>query len=349
MFTFIGMKKYCFVVLLFYWFCADCQAQTIQLLQQDTASSVRGLSIVNDQVAWLSGSKGHVAISTNGGKTWTWQQVKGFEKSDFRDVEAFSAKEAIIMSSGTPALILKTIDAGANWKVVYRNDDKAYFLDAMDFADAKNGYVLGDPINQKFLLLETHDFGSSWKVMPNLPDALPNEAAFAASGTCLQVIKKRGNLVIVTGGSAARVLLSVKSKNWLTENVPVAYGQASQGAFSIAFGEHNVVVVGGDYQQNKKVDSTTCNYDSKYYDIKRKLNHYQPAGNIPSGFQSCVIYLDHQTFLSTGTSGSNISVDGGKTWKQIDQVSFNVCQKAKHGNLILLAGDKGKIARLINH
>jgi photosystem II stability/assembly factor-like uncharacterized protein len=50
-----------------------------------------------------------------------------------------------------------------------------------------------------------------------------------------------------------------------------------------------------------------------------------------------------KTFLSTGTSGSNITTDGGKNWSKIDDASYNVCRKAKNGNLILLAGDRGKI------
>src|SRR6185312_4161465 len=107
-------------------------AQHIEVLQQGKPTSIRGLSVVDDNVAWISGSKGNIAITTNGGKTWNWQQVKGFEKSDFRDIEAFSDKEAIIMSSGTPALILKTIDGGANWQEKYRNADTTYFFDAMD-------------------------------------------------------------------------------------------------------------------------------------------------------------------------------------------------------------------------
>ncbi|RYE17006.1 MAG: oxidoreductase, partial [Sphingobacteriaceae bacterium] len=262
-------------------------------------------------------------------------------------IEAFSAKEAIMMSSGTPALILKTTDAGESWKVVYRNDDKAYFLDAMDFAGAKTGYVLGDPIGPNFLLLQTADHGNNWKVMPNLPPAIPGEAAFAASGTCLRIIKKRGNPVIVTGGSTARILLGVKSKElikkWLVENLPITQGEASKGAFSVANSGNHMIIVGGDYQQNKKTDSTNCNYDAI-----SKSNHYKIAGNIPSGFQSCIEYLDKDKFLSTGTSGTNISADGGETWKQIDAISFNVCRKAKHGKLVLLAGDKGKIAKFIN-
>ena len=67
------------------------KAQHIEVLQQGKPTSIRGLSVVNDKTAWVSGSKGTIAITNNGGKTWDWQQVKGFEKTDFRDIEAFSS------------------------------------------------------------------------------------------------------------------------------------------------------------------------------------------------------------------------------------------------------------------
>jgi hypothetical protein len=125
-------------------------AQHIELLQQGKPTSIRGLSVVDNNVAWASGYNGYIATTIDGGKSWNWQQVKGFEKSDFRDIEAFSDKEAVIMSSGTPALILKTIDGGANWKVNYRNTDTTYFLDAMDFDTPKHGF--GRPHQRKIFV-----------------------------------------------------------------------------------------------------------------------------------------------------------------------------------------------------
>jgi photosystem II stability/assembly factor-like uncharacterized protein len=103
------------------------KAQKIELLQQGKPTSIRGLSVVDNKIAWVSGSKGYVSITTNGGKIWNWQQVKGYEKADFRDIEAFSDKVAIIMSSGTPAYILKTTDGGATWDLKYKNEDKPIF------------------------------------------------------------------------------------------------------------------------------------------------------------------------------------------------------------------------------
>jgi photosystem II stability/assembly factor-like uncharacterized protein len=331
------LLQFCFLSL-FLLITSFLKAQSIVQLQQGKPTSIRGLSVVDDSVAWISGSRGYIAITRDGGKNWAWQQVKGFEKADFRDIEAFSDKSAVIMSSGTPALVLKTTDGGVNWRVKYQNTDTTYFLDAMDFDKPQHGLILGDPINNKFLLLETKDGGETWNPFKNLPNALKGEASFAASGTCLRVID--GKIFIVSGGSSSR-LLSYSNKNvWDYANFPITHGKPSQGAFSVAIGKKNNVLIGGDYANDKKTDSIAVSYTIHPFKL---LN---PPVKEPAGFQSCVEFIMGDIFLSTGTPGSNITTDGGKTWTKIDDTSFNVCRKAKHGKLILLAGNGGKIGIL---
>ncbi|MDP9046553.1 MAG: YCF48-related protein [Bacteroidota bacterium] len=315
-------------------------AQTIIPLQQGQPTSIRGLSVVNDNVAWVSGSKGHIGLTRDGGKTWSWQQVKGFEKSDFRDIEAFSDKEAIIMSSGTPALILKTVDGGASWQVKYRNNDTPVFLDALDFFARSEGWILGDPINGKFLLLLTSDGGNNWtKYTKSTPISAPGEAAFAASGTCL--LASGHSLVIVSGGTTSNLITAnYYHKQWRTTLLPLKKGKSSQGAFSVATnGRKRLVVVGGDYEHDKQQDSTAC-YST---DWGSTWNISQTS---PAGFQSCVERIRGDTYVSTGTPGSNITIDGGKTWRKLDNTSYNVCRKSKHGKLVLFAGNGGKIGVL---
>lgn len=312
------------------------RSQSVVLLQQDKPTSIRGLSVVNDKTAWISGSKGYIAITNNGGKTWEWQQLKGYEKAEFRDIEAFSDKEAVIMSSGTPSLVLKTIDGGKTWQEKYRKTDTTYFFDAMDFANEWHGYILGDPINGKFLLMETKDGGETWTNIANPPIALPGEASFAASGTCLRVYNK--NLFIVSGGKASRMITAIHGKSEYTyADLPLTHAKPSQGAFSLAAAKNKIIVVGGDYEKDKRTDSVATIFTT-----------HPPIFNNPDqgpgGFQSCVEYIKDDIFLSTGTSGSNITMDGGRTWRQIDSTSFNVCGKAKHGKMILFAGNGGKIA-----
>lgn len=329
--------KQSLLLLLLCVFAMSLKAQQIEVLQQGNPASIRGLSVVDDKVAWISGSKGTIAITKDGVKTWDWQVVKGFEKSDFRDIEAFSSKEAIIMSSGTPALILKTTDGGQNWKVKYKNTDTACFFDAMDFSERLNGYVLGDPIDGKFVLMETKDGGETWYPFKKCPNALRDEAAFAASGTCLRV--DRNKLVIVTGGSRSRLIEYSPANNvWDYSPLPIVSGKPSQGAFSFGSSANGSlkIFVGGDYADDKKTDSV-ASYISNHSNLIKSAN----IG--PTGFQSCVEYISGETFLSTGTPGSNLTTDGGKTWTKIDDASYNVCRRAKHGKLVLLAGNGGRI------
>ncbi|TSD67620.1 oxidoreductase [Inquilinus sp. KBS0705] len=313
------------------------KAQSIIPLAQARPTSIRGLSIVDDSVAWVSGSKGTIGITSNGGKNWIWSQVKDHEKAEFRDIEAFSDKEAVIMASGTPAVVLKTIDGGLTWQQTYHMADSAYFLDAMDFADAKHGWILGDPINGKLLLLQTIDGGETWQQPANAPVALQGEASFAASGTCLRVNKN--TITIVTGGGNSRILSSpTKALYWTATVLPLTNGKQSMGAFSFAWGKNQTIIAGGDYAKDTRTDSVA-------YLLPNKNALYK--GNTPlkgpAGFQSCVEYVWGDTYLATGTSGSNLTTDGGKTWQKIDAASYNVCRKAKHGKLILLAGDRGKL------
>ncbi len=324
-------------LLAFIFIALSLNAQTITVTEQSRPTSIRGLSVVDDRVAWVSGSKGNIGISIDGGTTWQWQQVKGFEQSDLRDIEAFSDRDAVVMSSGTPAVILKTTDGGKTWKECFRNSDHAWFLDGLDFYDRKNGIVMGDPIDGKFVIMTTTDGGETWRSLDNRPEARKDEAAFAASGTTIKMTGKR-SVAMISGGSSSRLFTTKDQQHWSVKELPILQGRSTTGAFSFITVKDKFVFVGGDYQKNMRKDSTAC--------YLLKDGSMQLSQQMPAGFQSCVENLDKNILLSTGTSGTNLSTDGGITWKPIDTNSYNVCRKAKHGKLVLLAGDKGKIARL---
>ena len=97
---------------------AQWQTQTIS-----TKADFRGLCVVSPNVAWVSGTKGTYARTTDGGKTWSVGTVPGAEKLDFRDVEAFGETTAYLLSAGPgdASRIYKTIDGGKSWAHAIQN------------------------------------------------------------------------------------------------------------------------------------------------------------------------------------------------------------------------------------
>ncbi len=324
---------------------ADATAQTlkIQTLTSGTKTSIRGLSVVDNNVLWVSGSNGAVGTSIDGGKNWKWMQVKGFEKADFRDVEAFDGATAMVMVIDTPAYILRTSDGGINWKVVYENKTPGMFLDAMEFWNSEAGIVIGDPVNGKIFIARTFDGGRSWTELPERfkPLAEKGEACFASSGTNIRALD-RDEAVFITGGLTSNVFIRDQKIK-----LPIIQGTASTGANSIAVWDHNklnggnkMIVVGGDYLK----DSSSVN--NCFYTINRGKNWKAPK-KPPYGYKSCVEYITEKQVITCGTSGIDYSTDGGDTWNTLSKEGFHVCRKAKDGKTVYLAGSGGRVAKLM--
>ena len=164
------MKKillFIFCFSFFHFSFSQNKSPEIKIISKDIKTDIRGLSVVNDMVVWASGSNGTIGKSTDGGKTWKWSIIKGFEKRDFRDIEAFDAATAVVMAVDAPAYILKTTDGGESWKIVYENKTKGMFLDALEFWNEVSGIVIGDPIDGKVFVARTFDGGNNWVDIPD--------------------------------------------------------------------------------------------------------------------------------------------------------------------------------------
>jgi photosystem II stability/assembly factor-like uncharacterized protein len=337
----LPFMKYLFLIV-FTLALSSTQAQQVKLLSSGNKVSIRGLSVVSNQVIWVSGSNGEVGKSIDGGKTWKWLVVKGFEKRDFRDIEAFDAATAVIMAVAEPANILKTMDGGETWTVVYQNPAKGMFLDAMEFWDPLSGIVIGDPINGKFFIARTFDGGDTWHEIPerNLPRADSGEACFAASGTNLRVLDKDEGC-FVTGGLKSRFFWK---KNPIP--LPIIQGKETTGANSLAVRDSkkiknslNIIVVGGDFAND------TSSLNNCFYTVDGG-KHWMPPRTNPHGYRSCVEYISKNKVVCCGTTGVDISTDAAKNWKLISSEGFHVCRKSKTGDAVFLAGAYGKNGNL---
>ena len=124
-----------------------------------TDASFRGLDVVSENVIWASGTGGTFIRTTDGGKNWTVGKVPDAEKLDFRDIEAFDANTAYVLSigEGENSRIYKTTDGGKTWKLQFKNTNPKAFFDALAFWDKNNGMAMSDPVDGKYFLLKTTD------------------------------------------------------------------------------------------------------------------------------------------------------------------------------------------------
>jgi photosystem II stability/assembly factor-like uncharacterized protein len=280
--------------------------------------SLRGVSAVNSRVVWASGAAGTYLITRDGGATWRAAQVPGAEKLDFRAVWAFDERTALLLSIGTgdQSRIYKTTDSGAHWTLLFTNPDAKGFFDGIAFWDRHHGILAGDPVDGHTVVFTTGDGGERWQRQQTAP-AAGSEGAFAASNTSLAL---SGKHEVWLGTTAARVLHSKDNgRTWNAFPTPIRNDGAGAGVFSVAFSDPmHGIAVGGDYTKagdpQKNIAITA--------DGGRSWS--APTGQPPAGFRSAVAYVpDKKIWIATGTSGSDISLDNGATWKQFDGVGYN--------------------------
>jgi len=313
-----------------------------------TAAGLRGVSVVDSQVAWESGTQGTFLRTTDGGKTWVPGSVPGAEKMDFRDIEAFNRDTAFLLSIDRPAKIFKTENGGKTWAESYTNDTEGIFLDAFAFFDQDNAIAVGDPMGGRFMVLVTSDGGKSWEEIPaaERPKAVSGEGAFAASGTCLTVLGKT-DAWFCTGGSSARVFHSRdRGRTWTAANSPLAAVKPSSGGFSLVFvNEKDGVMVGGDYQDEKAAlrNAATSRDGGVTWELVETLQ--------PSGFRECVAPVPRTKplmLVAVGPSGSDYSLDLGKTWTVIrGPETFHSVGFSKADGSGWAVGRNGLVAKLI--
>lgn len=302
----------------------------------------RGLCAVSPDVAWVSGTKGTFARTTDGGKTWAVGTVPGAEKLDFRDVEAFGADTAYLLSAGPgeDSRIYKTTDDGKTWKLQFKNAEPKAFFDAVAFWDERHGIALSDPVAGKFLLVATDDGGATWTPLPekSRPAAMTNEGCFAASGTCL-ITRGENDVWFCTGGAkATRVFRSGdRGKSWEVGETPLLAGVESGGVFSIAFRDRDHgVIVGGDYRKPDATEATAA--------VTADGGKTWKAVTKPLPFRSGVAWAKDR-WVAVGTSGSDVSADGA-TWKPLDREKYNSVAFTPTGDGWAV-GPKGRVAKFV--
>lgn len=321
------------------------QTPSWQPFASPSKASLRGLHSVSDTVAWASGANATILRTVDGGSSWkTTPAPAGAGTLDFRDIHAWDAKTAVIMSAGpgTKSRIYRTTDGGVSWTLAHENKQEKGFFDGMTFWDRKRGILVGDPVDGRFTILTTNDGGASWQLAgqpAGMPPANEGEGAFAASGTSIAV-GKGGRVWFGTGGDkGSRVFSSTDwGRSWQVSQTPIRHDSASSGIFSVAFqpdGLHGFAV-GGDYRKEEEAEAVLS--------VTADGGRTWTAARGLTGFRS-VVAISGRTLVTTGPKGSDVSLDQGKTWRPMPAPGFHGASLAK--KKAWASGSEGRLAGLM--
>jgi len=239
-----------------------------------TTQLLISVSPVNSRVVWAAGTGGTYVVTTDGGEHWKSAVVPGAEALQFRDVFGVSDKVAYLMSIGnntTDFRIYKTTDGGANWTIEFTNQTVNAFYDCFAFWTPRRGITHSDSVNGVFPAIRTTD-GTTWQsIAANMPPALPGEASFAASGTCITTEGEK-NAWIATGGSTIARILATRDggDNWKAYDTPLV-SSPSAGGISVAFRDRrHGIVGGGDLASNDSAATATSDDGGQTWTLTNK-------------------------------------------------------------------------------
>ncbi|NYF77772.1 WD40/YVTN/BNR-like repeat-containing protein [Granulicella arctica] len=352
---------------------ATLQAQWT-LEESHTTASLRGIDNVGGGIVWASGTNGTVLRSEDGGYLWqTCTTPPGAEKLDFRGVQAFDENTAIVMSSGTGDLsrLYKTTDGCQSWKLLFTNPDKDGFWDAIQFSKDRNfGVLLGDPVNNIFVIMLTINGGSKWERQTLKATAdIHGEAVFAASNSSL-LVPYSGDRFFCTGGSGGPRIISLgagftdtgitprKHLPWETalsaERLKTSTSLPSNGCFALAESQKGsglIIAVGGDYlKPNDRANTAWTNVFDKTAADAKSMYGFHPAQTPPHGYRSAVVYdAGLKAWITVGPNGTDVSFDDGKDWRALKPSKDDAVDADQGWNALSLpfvVGAKGRIGRL---
>jgi len=318
----------------------------MQSLAQDTSSMLewtcpieknnfRGLSALNSKSAWFSSDNGQVwYFHVDSG----WRDCSPSNYPDrvimWRDIHAYDENTALILSAGSPALILRTSNGGSTWEEVYRDDHPEIFFDAFDFYGG-TGRAFSDALEKQIGLIETKDSGKTWNAWEDSKMALEvaeKQGGFAASGTCLRMLDEDLGYIVLGGEDA--LFKKIGQETSLSVSLPLDKGERTKGAFSIDFkNEDTLIAVGGDY----RADSLSRNSVALSYDGGSTWRLASQWPQLQHSYWSCVSWEDLQIVLCSRFKTA-VSKDNGKTWSLLEKGYYTF-------NKGWFAGQDGRIAR----
>ena len=333
------------------------------LQKSDTTADLRGIHSVGGGVAWASGAHGTVLRTADYGANWKKcaqpDATSDGSSLDFRGIQAWDNRNAIVMSSGPgeKSRLYGTDDGCQTWRLLFKNPDQDGFWDTLYFTSRTSGWLLGDPVAGTFTLFHTSDAGRHWTRLRNqgLRADAATQGAFAASNSSL--IALGGLIAFGAGGKAGAAAYSTmnlpgRRDLWKREMVPLGSNTDASGVFSLAgraeragapSGSYVLVIVGGDYTNPDRSSNTAA----------ARLSGDQAwtiSANPPHGYRSSVQWTESlEVWIAVGPNGTDTSRDDGRTWYALKPAAGDSADADKNWNALSLpfvVGPGGRIGRL---
>ncbi len=364
-------------------FVASAAHAQFEIQDSTTTADLRAIVSVGNGTAWASGTHGTVLRTEDSGYMWQGCTVPpGAEKLDFRGIQAFDDRTAIVMSSGKGDLsrIYKTTDGCVTWKLVFTNPDADGFFDAMQTDGADPGdptwaphlWLLGDPVGGMFALWGSFDWGEHWhRVRQAGLAAAPNQTgAFAASNSLFllgyplyfataQGWLYGGGLDCTMGLMRDSMESCLNGFTFSKERLPIAGETQTSGIFSIARRNADLVAVGGDYTKPDlgsgsaaylAQNPTVIVHGRSKTVIPAPQTSWLAASTPPHGYRSAVTYdYKAKIWITVGPNGTDISRDDGLNWQPLRPGKLDQPDADRNWNALSLpfvVGPHGRIGRL---
>lgn len=322
----------------------ETHIESISLIS-NTNALLQAISIVDKNVAWVSGHQATFIRTTDGGINWRPFRYSN-DTLQFRDIHAFDHTEAVIMSAGPGKLsrIFKFSDL-SGFREVYVMPHEEGFLNTIEFWENGKGLAFGDSFNGELFVMITNDKGETWeRIDPSvLPPAGAGEGGFAASGACVSLLPG-GRAWIGTGaGGNSRVLFTDNfGRTWSDYEVPIVKGDAA-GITSIHMVDLSTgLIVGGDLA---KTDEYTDNVAITRDGGKTWQLAGQPITKGAFYGSDIIPWKKGFLMIACGPKGMDYSDDVGLTYTNLDTLNYWAVDLHKTG-FGYVAGTDGKLVKL---
>ncbi|WP_430814455.1 WD40/YVTN/BNR-like repeat-containing protein [Carboxylicivirga sp. RSCT41] len=315
----------------------------LTIIETPVDASIRGLSVVDQNCLWLSGSGGTILRSTDAGKNWKDCSISTESENDFRSIHAFDSLRAVVVGINNPAVIYSTSNGGTSWDAMDTLSGKGLFFNSLKFIETSTGLAVSDPVEGHFLIIRSSDGGHSWQKSTKVPPALSGESNFAASNSCIELLPG-GYAWMAGGGARARAYSSRDSGNtWTVSDTPIKAQSSADGIYSIAFSDmNNGIIVGGNYQHPQLNDSIAA------YTLNGGQS-WQLCETMPRGFRSCIQYLSSDTLsiaIAMGKTGFDYSTDKGQNWLPGGDNGYYTMRAIPGQGAAYAAGADGRLAHI---